>query len=655
MANQTNMSARPQALIFAPPGDAGVEVASFQTVDGEALVSNSDINPYSPIDGKPLQVVSKQHSTISRNKLAGMVKVGHCASCENTLFATAHLADDIEVGNKPFHCVFCSAEVQPTVDTSRLIAALAEEYSGDDDVDGGDPEDIGEDAGDPDDTESGVDDDYEDEDEDGGWDGDEGADDDGDDVEDDGDASDGDDEYEDDPADDETPDTANDEVMAAVAALRAKMTELGMDDPNCDTDGEGEDYAEDENCDDGECDEDGDEETDGEGADDSEDGDDGDNYDDEEAAVAALRKEIAHMKGERPVAGKPVDNDAIVAMNDSGRQTIRNRHSGKVDGNAALKSTKALANNLEGDNMSGEDGITPGTNPTEGEENKQLKTPGSTDKAAPNPTTQPVTPGTDENASADEVVDWRTSKVQVVATNEDTFWVFANNEPVAQLIKAQAAEGVRTVWGEPAIVEKTFAAVAKRGLPAEEAKEFGYKPHNFTVTAETSTRNLLRRYREETAAKGEKNLAHATETYRQSVQTAAISILKGMFGEKNALRDTLVASLNRLAVADAGSVIDTAMAGSVEQFMVDIFKKADEIAAKSNEARNELAQIVTAASYQTRVTADGAALAGRLASNTLKVVAGGLSNGNQESANKGGESDRSDRLTNTLRSISRNR
>jgi len=659
--NSVPQSARPQALVFAAAGTSTLEVAAFKTSDGEILVSNADINPYSPVDGKQMQVISKQRTVLASAKLAKMVKVGHCATCDNTLLATAALADQLETEGKPFNCVLCSSEVQPEVDERKLITALAEEHSGD--MDEGDPEDVGDDAGVDDDSESDIDDDFAD---DGG---DESTEDEDDEPFDGGDMDDEDytDEPEENPEDDgETyedddavpqdgavdedadpvPDSDEDrtdeqaaEIATAVKALRAKMAELGMGD----------------DCDDEDMDDDSDKE-------DSADKDDEENeYEDEEAAIAAFReqfaakKAVAHTKGDRPVAGKSVDNADIAMMNQAGRATIKERHAGKVDGNATLKSASALASNMEGDSMSGEDGKTPGTNATEGEREKQLKTPGSTDKAAPNPDTQPETPGT-EMTSAEKIVDWRNAKVQLIATNDETRWVFANNVPVAQLVKSEASEGVSAVWAD-AILEKSFAAVAKRGLPAEEAKEFGFKPHMFEVKADDALRNVFRRQRDEATASAERNITKSTEAYRQSLKTAAIAILKGTFGDKNPMREALVAKLTSLAVAEPHSVVDTALAASVEPFIVDVFKKAEEIAAKNDDARNEVASLVTSSTYQARVTdADAAALANKLAQGSMKVIAGSMLGASKTATTeKSGTSDRSDRFAATLRSISRQR
>jgi hypothetical protein len=686
----------PHALLVKPRGAA--EVAAFVTKSGDKLVCNANLNPYSPVDGAPMQVTSSKKATLSAKRLEkAFVSVGRCANCQNELVASASLADAIETAGKDFNCVFCSSPVTPSVNNRQLIHALAAEFDEDGDFDGDgipddqDPDDAGfegdEDgeSTDGDDFNEGGDGGFGDEDDvvDEDYPDDDGAlDDDGDDDEEyDGNEFPDDDEddegYDEDDVTEEAPEDgdetagvraflnrtkkavaaakmkpkkrverANDEncddaiegdgqtdagvsgdagdasmdFAAAVAAVRKKMKELGMEGA---LDGDADsavDFQDEMNDVDPGLD------TESHGLE----SEFGDNPDVDPLASAApdvpAAPAMAHRLGDRPIAGKPRDNDAIAAMNEQARAALRDRRGARFDGNAHLKGPKALAgdDNMQGDRTVGEQPITPGTNATEGEENNQEETPGSNRSAPPNPDTQEVTPGTNENSSrvsGAQIVDWKTEKVELVATSDaDIRWVFASGKPVGTIAKAAAAAGVQAQWNNSAGLQRAFAALCARGLPDAEATEFGFRAHAFTVNTNEAMRKMMRNQTEASLRRARDEADRSVAAYKQSVKTALTAALKGTFADlKNPMRDALVASLAKLAVDEPRGVVDSAMAASVEPFLVEVFKKADELAGKTDEARNETANIVATASYQARVD-HASALAAKLAKGSAAVA-----------------------------------
>lgn len=665
---------RPHALLVAPHGGGKAEVAAFSTASGDTVYSNADIKPYSPVDGAPMQVLSSKHKFITADKMSSMVKVAHCAACDNDLLATASLADAIEVSGGHIHCPFCSSEVTASINTRQLITALAEEM--DDDVmddapaedeepvddteaeDDSEPEDDAEGDGEETAEEDGGDEAESDFDVEGDEDPDEDADPDDDgDVDDDGAAED---------TDDDAADLEDEDETAKVVA-RLRRTNKGPKpkkakaNEDCDTEDMGDESGNDEDGEDADDAEfasvvralrkkvlamglDEDEPVDDEPVDDTEgdesddadivadegepEGDESEMDDEVEAAAAKLAKRIkttAHRPGDRPTAGKPVDNDAIANMNDQARAALRARQGNKPDGNANLKAAHALAgdDNVEGDVTTGEDGKTPGTNVKEGVTNKQVETPGSNRAPVKDSDTQEVTPGTSET-SGDLIVDWKSAKIALVATDDSTRWVFANGMPVAQLFKSKASAGVAAQWSNDSAIAKTFSALCARGLPLAEASEFGYAPHKFAVKAEDVMRNAMHRQADLATANAQKEIVRGIDRYKQSVRSALLAALKGVYPDQpNPMRDALIQSLNKISVTEPRSVVDTALAGSVEPFIVSVFKKADEIANKPDEARNEIANFVASASYQARID-EGSMLAAQLANNSAKVVTAGI-------------------------------
>jgi hypothetical protein len=655
-------TATPHALLY-NSGGSGVEVAAFLTKAGDRMISNADINPFSPLDGTPMQLASAKKIVLPAKDVRSMISVGHCQSCNRDLLATASFADAIDTAGEAICCTFCSASVTPSIDHAKLIVGLAaeyedepseegegeqeenypssdggEDYNQDEGDEGGEGEG-GEGEGDTNMYDDGEPSPYEDTED---TDGDGGKNEDDEDAKGDemagvvsslrkrrlrasaNDANGGATSNAD--ADETMENTASEdaEFNMAVAQLRKQVVALGLDtasDEDCEED---EDYPESTD----------DENSNSEYSDEDEDSPDENMSDEDRRKMEEGAKFVkglmakSHVFGDRPIAGKGVDRQEIVAMNDAARAALRTRRGDRADGNSYLKGANAIAaaDNHEGDIVVGEDSITPGTNPTEGETNHQVETPGSSHIPPENPDTQERTPGTNEMSTidGDKIVDWASEKIELIATaNEDTRWIFANGRPVGNLNRAKASAGLSAKWEDVKTIALAFKSACARGLPSKEAKEFGFTPSIFKVEGSDVIRNAMQRQASLATENAQNDVSRKVDRYKQSVRTALAAVLKGVYPDtKNPMRDALVVSLAKLSVIEPRSVVDTAMAASLEPFLVSIFTKADEIANKSDEARNEIAQFVATSSYQARVD-EGSRLAATLASGNDKVVFGG--------------------------------
>ena len=645
--NNLNLSERQRtdALIVAPKGGKAAEVAAYTTNSGDLLISNSTIRPFSPLDGTHLQRLNSNASELSSTYIANhMVKIGRCEACDNDVVATASFADAIEVSSAQIHCPMCASTITPNINNNQLIAALAAEYDDSEDEetpaedDEGSDDNSEDDVGDGDGDEENYSDDDSDEDN----------------AEDEGDADEGEDSEDDYPDDEESEDYDNDgdddssaegdtdddsehadtdsdvdedntdedsdeETASAIASLRAKMSELGMEDDDSDDASvvDDDDYGHDEDSDGGDAsDEDSEDDS---IPDDTTDEDGGvpydDVYDDDdvESATAAFEKVIAHRLGERPNAGRGVDRPDIDAMNERARDTVRGRRGNKADGNAYMKGVNAVA--------AEDQDKTPGTTDVPGEMNKQVVTPGTKEKVPGEMNKQPKTIGTE--VSGDLVADWFKDKIELVtASNKDVLWVMANEKPVGKLIKEKASSGVQARWKETSGLQNAFVAVARRGLSSAEASEFGFEAVSFKVEGEQVIRQALQRQAMLATENAKKEVARGIERYKQSFKSALLASFKGLYPDlNNPVREQLVASLSAISVAEPRSIVDTAFAKASDSLLISVFAKTDEWSQKSDDARNEIASYVATANYSARVN-EGNALASRLAANNGKVVAG---------------------------------
>jgi len=395
--------------------------------------------------------------------------------------------------------------------------------------------------------------------------------------------------------------------------------------------------------------------TDDDSADDADadaDGDgDGDGFTDEEnEVVASLASLVRHeyakrgleLSSDRTVAGRGRRTDAVDEVLASARDRLRSR--GGVDGNKRVKSQVALAadgddtgldavdlnETTEGDDpqtpgtnedLVVSDGDTPGTEQAGAKKRKVVASDDDADDAEGEGEEVDNTDDGDEEVAGDSTVDWRRSTPELVASTASTdVHVFVAGRPVGRLVKEQASAGVAAQWGRPTLAAG-FAQAAAAGLMPETAKEFGFVANRFVVKGDEVFRQTLRRSADINSVNLQREVASGNSRYRQSVQTAFIAAVKGSYSDlTNPVRDSLVASLHKCGVHDARTVVDKAFASSGDALVAGIFAKADELASKSDAARNEAASFVAQAAYQSREVEPAADLASRLAAGNRVAV-----------------------------------
>ena len=419
---------------------------------------------------------------------------------------------------------------------------------------------------------------------------------------------------------------------------------------------------------------------------------DGDGFsDDENEVIAALastvRREYAKRglttaSVERTVAGKVRQTDKVEKVLASARDRLRGRDT--VDGNKRLKSQTAVADleeiemnevdtSVNGDKTPGTtsdavvtDGKTPGTEEAKVKKVKAQAAEGDADAVTDDATDadvvdQPVVDAdadadadaADEVVAGDSTVEWRRVKPELVASTASTDkHVFVDGRPVGRLIKERASTGVAAQWDKPTLAV-AFSNAAAEGLMPETAADFGFVAHNYVVKGDAVFRQTLRRAADINTRNSQREVASHTDRYKQSVRTAFVAAVKGVYPElKNPVRDSLVADLHKCGVHDARTVVDKAFASVGDALVAGVFAKADELAAKPDAARNEAAEFVAQAAYQSRDVEAAANLAGRLAMGNRSAVPTVPAAPSREVASATGVST-SDRVRAALRSIGR--
>jgi hypothetical protein len=92
-------------------------------------------------------------------------------------------------------------------------------------------------------------------------------------------------------------------------------------------------------------------------------------------------------------------------------------------------------------------------------------------------------------------------------------------------------------------------------------------------------------------------------------------------GTENPLRKSLVSQLSKLNIKGAESLVDRALASSVEDLANTILAKAEDLSTMSVETRNTLASLVVEASYTSKAQSEEEEVAEKV---TSKLSNGGL-------------------------------
>ncbi len=204
------------------------------------------------------------------------------------------------------------------------------------------------------------------------------------------------------------------------------------------------------------------------------------------------------------------------------------------------------------------------------------------------------------------------AKLEAIPNEDATVkHVFVDNEPVGVCKKEAASEGVKKIWDGP-----QFTTALRQEIMADgNLKEFGFSGYQYTVESGEAIRNAIHKNRMRMEAKVQDDLAKAVRVNSQSLKIAALASMKGTFVDMpNKLRESLVGRFNRTGVENAAALVDAAFAESAAAWLDSVFEKAQTLASKPEEAREEIASFIATASFQTRQASAGDELATKLAS-----------------------------------------
>lgn len=168
-----------------------------------------------------------------------------------------------------------------------------------------------------------------------------------------------------------------------------------------------------------------------------------------------------------------------------------------------------------------------------------------------------------------------------------------NDATIAVLTKHDELAGVES-FGTSAFMKGLHTAFAAcDGDIQKVLADYKFESVNIEITA-----SALNSYGERKAlAEIENEIQVASlassEGYRQSAQLAAAGINRGMFvGRSNPIAASLTTQFEAVGVANAGAMVAKAFAEHSDAQLSQVFEVANEVASRSDESRNDLAQTV---------------------------------------------------------------
>jgi hypothetical protein len=228
-----------------------------------------------------------------------------------------------------------------------------------------------------------------------------------------------------------------------------------------------------------------------------------------------------------------------------------------------------------------------------------------------------------ENAPADTVVASDDTVIEYVATtpaelspdaeivqvSETAYYVIQNDAPVAVLRKEQASAGAQALWGKPVEIRNTYRAAMGGNNRETALAQLGGSilRHSTTVAAVIAERVAT----QETAVANEIAAERATysDTFKQSMEIAAMGIIKGMFGKDfaNPVAAELAEVLDSNGVRQPAAIVQASMILSMPTLIERMFVKASELAEASEEVRKAQADLVGNSDFINPVPAVSAA------------------------------------------------
>lgn len=180
------------------------------------------------------------------------------------------------------------------------------------------------------------------------------------------------------------------------------------------------------------------------------------------------------------------------------------------------------------------------------------------------------------------------------------YYLFVNEVPVAIATKANAKPEIQSLYGTEKYV-KAFNTIASEDLSSESIKDFGFQP----ITVEVPVDEAVQKQTEDLIKQKDAEVQAALKTlksnFERAIGIAAVGVNKGIFSGDCQIKAYLVNELEKARFRGASRVVDAAFSQHGEEYLRTIITKASELSTKTEAALDEIAEMVSVATYRNTV------------------------------------------------------
>lgn len=203
-----------------------------------------------------------------------------------------------------------------------------------------------------------------------------------------------------------------------------------------------------------------------------------------------------------------------------------------------------------------------------------------------------------ETLASDALVNQRVDLILAGGANP-VYYMMVDYRPMAVMRKELASDGVKAIFNDAVKFKTAFFTAAAEGLTPDVQSDFGVEPVVVEVQPDAVVEQQIEERTSELTEQLNEERSTMEAAFKQSISTAALGVNKGVWKDVvNPLRVGLISELANVSVRNPERIVDRVFEKYGEDYLRAVIAKAYDLAEKSDDSRNEIAQFVEQASYQ---------------------------------------------------------
>lgn len=192
------------------------------------------------------------------------------------------------------------------------------------------------------------------------------------------------------------------------------------------------------------------------------------------------------------------------------------------------------------------------------------------------------------------------AELELVATGGENlrWYLFANEQPIAIASFERASEKVQKIFNNQRAFTDAFRALAESEITEESISEMGFQPAIVDVPVDEAAKQHINNAVEEQTAALKKKTDEVIAHFEQCLGIAITGINKGAFGNENSFVLAMVDELSKNNVRQPEKLAYRLIEDKLPQFFKDVVAKTMELMTKEVDNLNDIANIVSTASFR---------------------------------------------------------